>query len=50
MKTRQTYTTPVVKTFQVSLEGNCCQQVSPTGLPLPYPGSGLGDDFDFYEF
>ena len=51
MKAKQMYATPVVKTFKVSLESNCCQSVSPLGgVPPVYPGSGLGEDFDFFEF
>lgn len=48
MKSKQMYATPVVKTFKVSLEGNCCQVGSPFSVPPtinPYSGEPLGDDF-----
>lgn len=42
---RSRYERPALKTFQITLEGGCCQAVSPFGMPpIPYPGTGLGDD------
>ncbi|MBR4212532.1 MAG: hypothetical protein IKR82_01035 [Bacteroidales bacterium] len=39
---RSRYERPALKTFQITLEGGCCQMnVSP--LP-PLPGSELGED------
>ena len=43
MKDKQMYAEPVVKTFKVSLEGNCCNQVSPQPID-PYTGLPLGSD------
>lgn len=50
MKSKQSYAAPVAKMFKVNLEGGCCQVVSPAGIPPQYPGTGLGEDFDYYEF
>ena len=43
---RARYQAPAFKVFQVSLEGNCCQQISPMAIPPinPYTGNPLGDD------
>ncbi len=43
MKVKQMYATPVVKTFKVTLEGNCCNQVSNPPID-PYTGIPLGMD------
>ena len=46
MEKRQDYESPEMKVFKVHLHSNCCQVVSPMGIPPVYPGSGLGEDFD----
>lgn len=45
IQSRAHYQAPALKLFQITLEGGCCQAVSPFGMPpIPYPGTGLGDD------
>lgn len=46
MSKKQVYETPEMKVFKVHLHSNCCQVVSPMGIPPAYPGSNLGQDFD----
>ena len=43
MEKKQVYETPQMMVFKVHLHSNCCQVVSPMGIP-PYSGTGLGDD------
>ena len=43
MKEKRFYAAPAVKTFAVSLEGNCCQAISNPPID-PYTGLPLGND------
>ena len=45
---RARYEKPMLKFFRVSLEATCCQALS--NPPMGYPGTGLGEDFDYFEF
>ena len=44
---RSRYERPALKTFQITLEGGCCQQLSPLSMmpPLP-PATGENTDWD----
>ena len=49
MEKKNDYEAPQMKVFTVHLHSNCCQVVSPMGIPS-YPGNNLGQDFDSEYF